>query len=377
MADRSDDPNIGTRAVWLAQVSAAASRLAATQIPEQLSGSTRLSKISIGSISLDPARDRLLDSDIPLAPLSRLQTRSGLVLVGLVGFILAFGLITIIAITNFQRADSWSQPAIDRTIALAASSEPLVSTTRPIRVEPTIPRLVVHSSRGMSGEPAPLGLALQGRAEGAVVIITGLVPGMELSTGDAVGGDAWQVSATHLGYAWIAPPEGFVGSATLVAELRLRNDEIADRQALHLEWITPISPVPADREVVAQFQLDREEIAQLRLDLEEIAQFEPDRKEIAQFQLDPREITTVPPISPKVVQPPLDLEEIAAAPLIPPEAAPRQLSRKEMTRLLKLGKKNLWIARRSAENGSRRAPFAAVYAGDNADAPKGFWDWSR
>ena len=44
----------------------------------------------------------------------------------------------------------------------------------------------------------PLGVALRGRAEGAVVIIKGLVLGMELSAGNAVGIDAWQLPATIL-----------------------------------------------------------------------------------------------------------------------------------------------------------------------------------
>jgi Transposase IS66 family len=63
---------------------------------------------------------------------------------------------------------------------------------------------------------------------------------MELSTGSSVGGDTWQLSARDLHYAWIAPPEGFVGSADLIAELRMSNDKIADRKAIHLEWIMPL-----------------------------------------------------------------------------------------------------------------------------------------
>jgi hypothetical protein len=124
------------------------------------------------------------------------------------------------------------------------ASQPLASATPAIRTEPAMLQLVVQSSRVMSGEPAPLGLALQGRAEGAIVIITGLMPGMELSTGGAVGDKAWQLSAADLRYAWIAPSEGFVGSADLIAELRLSNDKIADRRTIHFEWIKPISPAP-------------------------------------------------------------------------------------------------------------------------------------
>ncbi len=309
--DRPEDPNIGARAVWLRQVSEAASALAATQVPEQLSGGARPSKISVGStidaravwlgqvseaasalaaaqvpeqlsgsprppkisvgtsITVTPARVVLLDPDVP--PPSRLRGRSRLTVVcGLVGVILAVAIAAVIAIGQFSLAEIWRQLAIDRTIELASSS----ARPAPARAEPAIPRLIVQSSRAMSGEPVPLGLALQGPAEGAVVIITGLVPGMELSTGGAVGADAWRVPATDLSDAWISPPESFVGSTDLVAELRWPDNKIADRQTIHVEWVPPVSPAPAQR------QLDREEItatlpispapAQRQLDREEI-----------------------------------------------------------------------------------------------------------
>jgi hypothetical protein len=292
--DRPDDPNIGARAVWLGQVSEAASALAAAQVPEQLSGSARLSKISVGSsnvgssITVTPARDVLLDPDVPPAPPSRLRSRLGLTVVGgLVGVILAVAIAAV-----------WRQLAIDRTVELASSS----ARPAPARAESAIPRLIVQSSRAMSGEPAPLGLALQGRAEGAVVIIRGLVPGMELSAGGAVGADAWQVPATDLSDVWISPPESFVGSADLVAELRWADDKIADRQAIHVEWAPPVSPAPAQR------QLDREDIA------------------------------AAPPVAPAPAQRQLDREENTATPPISPAPAQRQLGREEITVLLNRGK---------------------------------------
>ena len=193
---------------------------------------------------------------------------------------------------------------------------------------------------------------------------------MELSTGDAVGGGAWQMSARDLHYAWLAPSQGFVGSADLVAELRLQND-VADRQVIHFEWTSPILSAPAHHEESAQFPLDREEIVPLQLFRAEIPQLHLDRVEVPQLQIDQQETTA---ISPLVVQRPLDPEEITAVPLMSAETA---FSRKEISSLLKPGKNNSWTARRSAEHSSWRAPFAAVYARDNPDAPKGFWDWSR
>jgi hypothetical protein len=70
--------------------------------------------------------------------------------------------------------------------------------------EAPIPRLVVHA-RGIAGEPLPLGLTIEGGADGAVVIVTGLVPGMTLSTGNALGANVWQVPATDLAYTWVGP----------------------------------------------------------------------------------------------------------------------------------------------------------------------------
>jgi hypothetical protein len=120
--------------------------------------------------------------------------------------------------------------------SLSPSPVPKALATRD---ELSITRLVVQTARGPAGEPAPLGLTVRGPANGAVVHIKGLMPGMELSTGNAVGSDAWQISATDLGHAWIAPPpEGFVGSADLVAELRLTDDKIVDRQGIKLEWVS-------------------------------------------------------------------------------------------------------------------------------------------
>jgi hypothetical protein len=96
--------------------------------------------------------------DVRLAPPSHFWSRSGFVLAGLLACILAFALAGVIAIAQFPFADRGHQLAI--------------------RADPTTPQLVVQSSHGMSGEPAPLGLEVQGLAEGAVVLIRGLVPGM-------------------------------------------------------------------------------------------------------------------------------------------------------------------------------------------------------
>jgi hypothetical protein len=250
--DRPDDSNMGARVFWLGRVSEAATALS-TQVPNPLSGTTD-TKISLG-----PTSDRSVVRELSFNP-DVTQTRSHpggiskVTLISGVVVILAVALTAVTAGGQFTLADIWQRLAIDRTFGLASLPPSPVPKALATRDEPSITRLVVQTARGSAGEPAPLGLTVQGPANGAVVHIKGLMPGMELSTGNAVGSDAWQISATDLGDAWIGPPEGFVGSADLVAELRLSDDKIVDRQEIKIEWGPPISPKPA----LGQFE--REEI---------------------------------------------------------------------------------------------------------------------
>ena len=153
-----------------------------------------------------PFADKSPDPTFLFAPPSQLWTESKLAVCG--------GLMAIIPSSGHNRHYCHRRVPAGRYLAPGRppSYDPLASwLSRPARLElrTATPRLIVQSSRVSSGEPMPLGVALRGRAEGAVVIIKGLLPGMDLSAGNAVGTDAWQLLATDLGDAWIAPPEGF------------------------------------------------------------------------------------------------------------------------------------------------------------------------
>src|SRR5262249_61029969 len=82
---------------------------------------------------------------------------------------------------------------------------------------------------------------------GGFVVITGLVPGMSLSSGSAVGVNAWQVPLQYLADTWIGPPKNFVGEVKLIAELHLADAIIAHRQLIHFEWLpaTTVNPAAA------------------------------------------------------------------------------------------------------------------------------------
>ena len=279
----------------------------------------------------------------------------------LVGVILAGGTSAVIAFRQFSLADIWRGRA------------QLHQPTLTMRGEGAIPRLIVQSSRGNSGEPIPLGLTIYGPAEGAVIIITGRLPGMELSNGIEVDGDRWEVPATQVSYAWIAPPAGFVGSAPLTAELRLTNDRIADRQAIQLEWVPssppgfsknqynreeaagPTPPVlTGERDLekaaaipsspsLAPEQLDQQEVTvsssppvlTAERDLEQAAAI-PSSPSLAPSQFD-REAAVVPPTSPSIAHKQIDRERPVAG-LSRPAFAQRQLDREEVMVLLKRGK---------------------------------------
>ena len=292
--DRPDDPNLGARGEWLARVSEAASGLAASHTPEQPRGSSSGSTITVSYTSLPPSRDKSRDPTFLFAPPSQLWSRSKLAVCGgLMAIISSVAITAAIATGEFQPADIWRQVGLHPTTELAS----WLSRPAQLNPEQAIPRLIVQSSRVSSGEPAPLGVALRGRAEGAVVIIKGLVPGMELSAGNAVGTDAWQLPATDLGDAWIAPPEGFVGSTHLVAELRLSDEKMADQRMIQIDWVSAIAP-PAGTH--GQFQ----EIAARPLILPPPTDRQPEKASAG---------SSIPP--PQAERPP---EEITAGPWISP-----------------------------------------------------------
>jgi transposase-like protein len=194
--------------------------------------------------SRPPPRELVSTSVRPLrARRSSMAWVGRLVMIVLLPAIIGF-LVAKLPVSTF-----WEWQAGDRTFELASSSSQLMKDLPAQRTE-LEPRLVAHRSSGMSGEPVPLGLTLRGSVDGGAVMIAGLVPGMSLSSGSAVGANAWQVPATDLANTWVGPPQNFVGEVELIAELHLADATIAHRQSIRIEWIAATAAGPEQASVV-------------------------------------------------------------------------------------------------------------------------------
>ena len=325
-SDRAAYFNIESRALWLGQVSEAATALAGTRVPEQLIESVGASKIStepsvaVNSISLSVRNDDSFNPADHLA--THVRSSSKLATFTRLVIILAVAAITALIFTGQLPTD-----ILTRNDVIEVASLPVVSNlVTAITPDRTSARLIVQSWRGNSDEPTPLGLAVKGPAEHAVVYIKGLMPGMELSSGNRVGSDAWEIPATGVGDVWIAPPQGFVGTAKLVAELRLPDSRIADRQAVYFEWeLKRPTPVQHQLEERAAPQSIPPEPIQPQTDRDEVVASQ--KPVIAQGQIDGKEIA-VASISPAPVQ--LQRNRGEAGPTEIPAATPRRLDPSEI-----------------------------------------------
>ena len=325
-SDRAASFNIESRALWLGQVSEAATALAGTRVPELLIESVGVSKIStepsaaVNSISLSVRNDDSFNPADHLA--THVRSSSKLATFTRLVIILAVAAITALIFTGQLPTD-----ILTRNDVIEVASLPVVSNlVTAITPDRTSARLIVQSWRGNSDEPTPLGLAVKGPAEHAVVYIKGLMPGMELSSGNRVGSDAWEIPATGVGDVWIAPPQGFVGTAKLVAELRLPDSRIADRQAVYFEWeLQRPTPVQHQLEERAALQSIPTEPIQPQADRDEVVASQT--HVIARGQFDGKEIA-VASISPAPVQ--LQRNRGEAGPTETLAATPRRLDPSEI-----------------------------------------------
>jgi hypothetical protein len=98
-------------------------------------------------------------------------------------------------------------------------------------------RLLLQDMRGNNNEWLPLAIKTEGESRGTTLIVSGLMPGTKLSSGQPIGETAWFVGAAELPALRAQAPAGFTGSMDLLVELRTPDNTILDRKMLRAEWI--------------------------------------------------------------------------------------------------------------------------------------------
>jgi hypothetical protein len=120
--------------------------------------------------------------------------------------------------------------------AVTSFQPPLRGSTSATSERPVAARLAITQGVPASAdEDLPLGVSVLGASDGALLVITGLPSGSELSSGRPAGANGWRISAADLNNAVIRLPQGFVGTIDLPVELRLPDETVADRRSIRLE----------------------------------------------------------------------------------------------------------------------------------------------
>jgi hypothetical protein len=118
---------------------------------------------------------------------------------------------------------------------------------RPAASATTLPQLVISAAApGAVDAPIPLGISLVNADNVDAVVLAGLPPGSNMTTGRPSATGGWHLFAYELVDAAIRPARGFVGGADVTAELQRSDHTVVDRRMLHLEWIgAPPRTTPA------------------------------------------------------------------------------------------------------------------------------------
>ena len=170
MSSPNNSPADGSsiRDFWLGQVSEAANALAGTRVLSNTPPATKVSTEPIEPTKSISPSVRPDDSFNPAVDLAKSQVRSSPQLTIFICLMTTLAVATTILLVTGELSPNgirqWLTSVIDGFSTAA---------------ERTKPRLIIQPSYGTVGEPAPLGLAVQGLVEEAVVYIEGLLPGME------------------------------------------------------------------------------------------------------------------------------------------------------------------------------------------------------
>lgn len=98
------------------------------------------------------------------------------------------------------------------------------------------PTIVVADTSGAVNAALPLGIKITNYTAETTISLSGLVGGTILSTGADAGDGQWRVAIDDLPNTRVIPPHEYVGSMTIVVELRASDDQPIVRTPLRLTW---------------------------------------------------------------------------------------------------------------------------------------------
>jgi hypothetical protein len=139
----------------------------------------------------------------------------------------------------------------DAVLPRAGANGGHAGAAQPDREAESAPQLMVQPSASFAAANAvPLGIQVSGQTSGLALEISGLSPGMTISSGRALGTGRWRILATDVDNATIQPPPGFGDTIDLAVELRLADDTLVDSRSLRLRWMRVRTVVPDQIESV-------------------------------------------------------------------------------------------------------------------------------
>jgi hypothetical protein len=190
--------------------------------------------------------------------------------------VFAAGVASVVVIYALPEAEKMAVVRDKFPAAMIAPNTDHAASLEAIRTEP--PRLVViEKRRAIMNEPVPLGVNLTSSSGSSAVLISGLVAETRLSAGAAIGSGTWRVPLADLGQAKVIPPNDFIGIMDITVALLTADAEVADKSAMHVEWITadrdnraPVSESPSSRDEISPSAAPLKRSDLLTLDREEI-----------------------------------------------------------------------------------------------------------
>jgi len=167
---------------------------------------------------------------------------------------IAAGIATLLvmAIPSTQRPatqENLSLAAAWQTVKSSVVSSPPQQAPQPVRRTPT---LAAQDGSGFANDSVPLGIHVGAPPLDGYVLIAGLSPGAQLTSGRRVGTGDWRVPAAEISGVSVIPPDGFAGQMLLTAELRDGTGITLASSATRLIWRpAPVAAPPVVTPAVA------------------------------------------------------------------------------------------------------------------------------